>query len=94
MAMLDVRNLSISFGGLRAVDSFDLKIEKGMLYGLIGPNGAGKTTLLQIIGTLDTDNEGEVIINGVNIKKLSDKQLSAFRNKELGFVFQFHQLYF
>ena len=90
--MIKLTGIHKSFGQLEVLKGIDLHIKEGEFVSIVGASGAGKTTLLQIIGTLDTDNEGEVIINGVNIKKLSDKELSAFRNKELGFVFQFHQL--
>ena len=90
--MIKLTGIHKSFGQLEVLKGIDLHIKEGEFVSIVGASGAGKTTLLQIIGTLDTDNEGEVIINGVNIKKLSDKELSAFRNKQLGFVFQFHQL--
>ena len=90
--MIKLTGIRKSFGCLEVLKGIDLQINEGEFVSIVGASGAGKTTLLQIIGTLDTDNEGEVIINGVNIKKLSDKELSAFRNKQLGFVFQFHQL--
>jgi len=67
MAMLEVKNLSISFGGLRAVDGFNLKIEKGMLYGLIGPNGAGKTTVFNLLTGVYKPNEGKVVLDGKDI---------------------------
>ena len=67
MAMLEVKNLSISFGGLRAVDGFNLKIEKGMLYGLIGPNGAGKTTVFNLLTGVYKPNEGKVMLDGKDI---------------------------
>ena len=90
--MIKLTGIHKSFGQLEVLKGIDLHIKEGEFVSIVGASGAGKTTLLQIIGTLDTDNEGEVVINGVNIKKLSDKELSAFRNKQLGFVFQFHQL--
>lgn len=90
--MIKLTGIHKSFGNLEVLKGIDLHIKEGEFVSIVGASGAGKTTLLQIIGTLDTDNEGEVVINGVNIKKLSDKELSAFRNKQLGFVFQFHQL--
>ena len=90
--MIKLTGIRKSFGCLEVLKGIDLQINEGEFVSIVGASGAGKTTLLQIIGTLDTDNEGEVVINGVNIKKLSDKELSAFRNKQLGFVFQFHQL--
>ena len=90
--MIKLTGIRKSFGKLEVLKGIDLQINEGEFVSIVGASGAGKTTLLQIIGTLDTAHEGEVIINGTNIKKLSDKELSAFRNKQLGFVFQFHQL--
>lgn len=90
--MIKLTGIHKSFGKLEVLKGIDLQINEGEFVSIVGASGAGKTTLLQIIGTLDTAHEGEVIINGTNIKKLSDKELSAFRNKQLGFVFQFHQL--
>ena len=90
--MIKLTGIHKSFGKLEVLKGIDLHIKEGEFVSIVGASGAGKTTLLQIIGTLDTAHEGEVIINGTNIKKLSDKELSAFRNKQLGFVFQFHQL--
>ena len=90
--MIKLTEIHKSFGKLEVLKGIDLQINEGEFVSIVGASGAGKTTLLQIIGTLDTAHEGEVIINGTNIKKLSDKELSAFRNKQLGFVFQFHQL--
>lgn len=90
--MIKLTGIHKSFGQLEVLKGIDLHIKEGEFVSIVGASGAGKTTLLQIIGTLDTDHEGEVIINDTNIKKLSDKELSAFRNKQLGFVFQFHQL--
>ena len=90
--MIKLTDIHKSFGKLEVLKGIDLQINEGEFVSIVGASGAGKTTLLQIIGTLDTAHEGEVVINGTNIKKLSDKELSAFRNKQLGFVFQFHQL--
>lgn len=90
--MIKLTGIHKSFGQLEVLKGIDLHIKEGEFVSIVGASGAGKTTLLQIIGTLDTNHEGEVIINDTNIKKLSDKELSAFRNKQLGFVFQFHQL--
>lgn len=90
--MIKLTNIHKSFGKLEVLKGIDLQINEGEFVSIVGASGAGKTTLLQIIGTLDTAHEGEVVINGINIKKLSDKELSVFRNKQLGFVFQFHQL--
>ena len=90
--MIKLTGIHKSFGQLEVLKGIDLHIKEGEFVSIVGASGAGKTTLLQIIGTLDTAHEGEVVINGVEIKRLSDKELSAFRNKQLGFVFQFHQL--
>ena len=70
----------------------DLTIERGEVVSIVGPSGAGKTTLLQIMGTLDKPDSGSIRLNGVEVNRLGEKKLSAFRNKEIGFVFQFHQL--
>ena len=69
-----------------------MNIDKGEVVSIVGPSGAGKTTLLQIIGTLDKADSGRIIINGTDVSRMKEKELSAFRNKEIGFVFQFHQL--
>ena len=90
--MIEVRNIRKSFGSLEVLKGIDLDIEKGKIVSIVGPSGAGKTTLLQIMGTLDKPNQGSVIIDGTNVMKLSDAKRSAFRNKHMGFVFQFHQL--
>ena len=90
--MIDIKNIKKSFGNLQVLKGIDLHIDKGEVVSIVGPSGAGKTTLLQIIGTLDKTDEGDIIIDGVNVRTLSTNQLSEFRNKNLGFVFQFHQL--
>ncbi len=90
--MIDIKNIKKSFGSLQVLKGIDLHIDKGEVVSIVGPSGAGKTTLLQIIGTLDRPDEGEIIIDGVNVRQLSTNQLSEFRNRHLGFVFQFHQL--
>ena len=81
-----------SFGQLQVLKGIDLSIDKGEVVSIVGPSGAGKTTLLQIIGTLDRADSGKVIINGTDVSRMNGKELSAFRNREIGFVFQFHQL--
>ena len=81
-----------SFGNLEVLKGIDLDIERGKVISIVGSSGAGKTTLLQIMGTLDEADSGSVIIDGVDVMKLNDAQRSAFRNKHMGFVFQFHQL--
>ena len=70
----------------------DLTVEKGEIVSIIGKSGAGKTTLLQIIGTLDKADSGNVVINGLDVSGLNDRELAEFRNKHIGFIFQFHQL--
>ena len=90
--MIEIKNIHKSFGQLEVLKGIDLGIKKGEIVSIVGPSGAGKTTLLQIIGTLDKPNEGEVVINDINISKLSNNKLSDFRNQHIGFVFQFHQL--
>ena len=77
---------------LHVLKGIDLTINKGELVSIVGPSGAGKTTLLQIMGTLDKADSGNVILNGTEVSVLKEKEMSAFRNKEIGFVFQFHQL--
>lgn len=90
--MIEIRNIKKSFGSLEVLKGIDLDIEKGKIVSIVGPSGAGKTTLLQIMGTLDKADSGSVIIDGIDVSKLSDAKRSAFRNKHMGFVFQFHQL--
>lgn len=90
--MIEIRNIRKSFGNLEVLKGIDLNIERGKIVSIVGASGAGKTTLLQIMGTLDKPNSGSVIIDGVDVMKLSDTKRSNFRNKHMGFVFQFHQL--
>ena len=90
--MIDIKGITKSFGSLQVLKGIDLHIKKGEIVSIVGPSGAGKTTLLQIIGTLDKPNKGSITIDGVDISTLSTKKLSDFRNKHIGFVFQFHQL--
>jgi lipoprotein-releasing system ATP-binding protein len=90
--MIDIENITKSFGSLQVLKGIDLHIDKGEVVSIVGPSGAGKTTLLQIIGTLDRPDTGIVRIDGTDTTTLSQKQLSDFRNRRLGFVFQFHQL--
>lgn len=90
--MIRVKNIHKSFGSLEVLKGVDLEIQKGEIVSIIGKSGAGKTTLLQIIGTLDKANSGKVEINGVDVSGLSEKELAEFRNKHIGFIFQFHQL--
>ncbi|MDR1201629.1 MAG: ABC transporter ATP-binding protein [Tannerellaceae bacterium] len=90
--MIKTKGITKSFGSLQVLKGIDLVVNKGEIVAIVGPSGAGKTTLLQIIGTLDTPDSGELEINGTKIGKLNDKELAAFRNHNIGFVFQFHQL--
>lgn len=90
--MIDIKNITKSFGSLEVLKGINLHIEKGEVVSIVGPSGAGKTTLLQIIGTLDKPDSGSVCIDGIDTTKLSQKKLADFRNRHIGFVFQFHQL--
>ncbi len=90
--MIKVESINKSFGNLQVLKNIGLHIHKGEVVSIIGPSGAGKTTLLQIIGTLSRPDNGIVRINNQDVLSLNEKELSAFRNKHIGFVFQFHQL--
>ena len=90
--MIDIKNITKSFGSLQVLKGIDLHINKGEVVSIVGPSGAGKTTLLQIIGTLDSPDSGDITIDGIDVRKLNQKRLADFRNKHIGFVFQFHQL--
>ncbi len=90
--MLVAKGLIKKFGDLTVLNSVDLSIEKAEIISIVGSSGAGKTTLLQILGTLDKPTSGQILLNNQDPFALSSNQLSNFRNKEIGFVFQFHQL--
>ena len=90
--MIKALNISKKYGELNVLNSLNLEVKKGEVVSIVGASGAGKTTLLQILGTLDKPNEGNLFINETDITLLSSKKLAAFRNKEIGFIFQFHQL--
>lgn len=90
--MITLTNITKSFGTLQVLKGIDLHIGKGEVVSIVGPSGAGKTTLLHIMGTLDTPDTGEVVIDGIDVTRLKDKDIAKFRNQHLGFVFQFHQL--
>lgn len=90
--MLEVRNIYKSFGSLDVLKDISLTIGKGEIVAIVGLSGAGKTTLLQIMGTLELPDRGSVCFNGTELIGMKDKKLSAFRNRNMGFVFQFHQL--
>ena len=90
--MIDIHNITKSFGKLQVLKGIDLHIDKGEVVSIVGPSGAGKTTLLQIIGTLEKPDTGTIVIDGIDVSGLSQKKLADFRNLHIGFVFQFHQL--
>lgn len=91
-SMIQLHGITKSFGSLQVLRGIDLQVNRGEVVAIVGPSGAGKTTLLQIMGTLDRPDEGEVIIDGENVSHLSATKIAHFRNKNIGFVFQFHQL--
>ena len=90
--MIELLNINKSYGNLRVLTDISLSIGSNEIITIVGPSGAGKTTLLQIAGSLDRPDSGEVIYDGEPIFKMNDRRLSSFRNRNIGFVFQFHQL--
>ena len=90
--MIELEGITKSFGALQVLKGIDLSIGKAEVVSIVGPSGAGKTTLLQIMGTLDKPDAGRIVLNGTEVNKLKSNQIAAFRNNEIGFVFQFHQL--
>lgn len=90
--MIVAEGITISFGNLQVLKGINLTINQGEVVSIVGPSGAGKTTLLQILGTLDKPDGGRLLINDTDVLHLSEQKLSAFRNRNIGFVFQFHQL--
>jgi lipoprotein-releasing system ATP-binding protein len=90
--MIEARNIIKRYGDLDVLRGVDLDIAQGEIVSIVGPSGAGKTTLLHIIGTLDAPQSGEVLFDGQNVLALHDRELAHFRNRNIGFVFQFHQL--
>ena len=90
--MIEVHEIEKSYGSLQVLKKVSLTIESNKVVTIVGPSGAGKSTLLHIIGTLDKADRGEVIIDGVNLNQLSDDKLAEFRNRHIGFVYQFHHL--
>lgn len=90
--MIQLEGITKSFGSLRVLRGIDMQIQQSEVVSIVGPSGAGKTTLLQIMGTLDAPDSGRVLINGEETGRLKERELSAFRNRHIGFVFQFHQL--
>lgn len=90
--MINVENIHKRFGSLEVLKGINLSVRKGEIVSIVGPSGAGKTTLLQIMGTLDRPDSGKIVIDNQDVTTLSETKLSDFRNKQIGFVFQFHQL--
>ena len=90
--MLDIKDIRKSFGQLEVLKGITMHIDRGEIVSIVGPSGAGKTTLLQIVGTLDRPDTGTIIIDGIDVSTLRDRQLSYFRGRNIGFIFQFHQL--
>lgn len=90
--MIEAKGIYKSFGNVDVIKGIDIHIDKGEIVTIVGASGAGKSTLLQIIGTLEKADKGDVFINSQNVNALSQKKLAAFRNKNIGFVFQFHHL--
>jgi lipoprotein-releasing system ATP-binding protein len=90
--MIEVKEIEKSYGSLQVLKKVSLTIENNKVVTIVGPSGAGKSTLLHIIGTLDKPDRGEVVIDGVNLNQLGDDKLAEFRNRHIGFVYQFHHL--
>ncbi len=90
--MINISNLTKNYQNLQVLKGINLTIQAGEMVAIVGASGAGKTTLLQIMGSLDKPDSGNVVINGVDITALSSQKLAEFRNKQIGFIFQFHQL--
>lgn len=90
--MIKITDIEKSYGTLKVLKGINLEIQKSEITSIVGASGAGKSTLLHLIGTLDKPDQGEILIEDISIFKLTDKQLSAYRNKNIGFVFQFHHL--
>ena len=90
--MIDIKGITKSYGTLQVLKGIDLHIEQGEVVSIVGPSGSGKSTLLHIMGTLDSPDSGTVTIGGKDVTHLKEKELARFRNQNIGFVFQFHQL--
>lgn len=90
--MIEIHNVEKSYGNLRVLKDISITIENSKVVSIVGPSGAGKSTLLHLIGTLDRPDKGEIIISGTRLSELNDSQLSDFRNRHIGFVYQFHHL--
>ena len=92
MILIVAKNIHKAFGDVKILKGVDLEVKNGEIVSIMGSSGAGKTTLLQVLGTLTNADQGEVFYDNTNISKLSDKELADFRNKNIGFIFQFHHL--
>ena len=90
--MIKAIDIHKSFGSLEVLKGVSLEVKRSEVVSIVGQSGAGKTTLLQIIGTLSSMNSGSLVIDGVEVGTMNDNQLSDFRNRHIGFVFQFHHL--
>ena len=90
--MIEIQHINKTYGSLQVLRDINAKIDRSEIVGIVGPSGAGKSTLLQIAGTLDRPDSGTITYDGVDVSTLSERRLAAFRNKNIGFVFQFHQL--
>ena len=91
--MIEVKNIHKSFGDLQVLKGVNLQVKKGEIVSIIGKSGAGKTTLLQIIGTLDKPDSGNIVIDDIDVFSLKEKELADFRNRHIGFIFQFHHIF-
>ena len=90
--MIRIENLTKRFGELQVLKGVSLEVKRGEVISIVGPSGAGKTTLLQLIGTLDKPTDGKIFFNDEELSRMNNKRLATFRNRHIGFVFQFHQL--
>ena len=90
--MIEAKGIEKSFGNLKVLKGIDFNAEKSEVVSIMGASGAGKSTLLQILGTLSTPDKGTLLIDGTDVTTLSRKEISTFRNRKIGFVFQFHHL--
>ena len=90
--MIRIENLTKKFGELQVLKGVSLEVKRGEVISIVGPSGAGKTTLLQLIGTLDKPSSGKIFFDNEELSRMNSKRLATFRNKHIGFVFQFHQL--
>lgn len=90
--MIKANNICKSYGALQVLKGIDIEVAKGEIVSIVGPSGAGKTTLLQILGTINRHDSGDVVINGIDTGTMNENKLAKFRNQNIGFIFQFHQL--